>query len=108
MIKLIKYILIGLFFYTSNSYAQSFGYVKGTVTDKSNDEILPGALVTLNKTKGVAADINGVFVISAVAGEYNLACDLLGYTKFTSNIMVKAFDTVFVNIQLGNGNQCII
>ncbi len=107
MIKLIKYILIGLFFYASNSYAQSFGYVKGTVTDKSNDETLPGALVTLNKTKGVAADINGVFVISAVAGEYNLACDLLGYTKFTSNIVVKAFDTVFVNIQLGNGNQLL-
>ena len=107
MIKLIKYILIGLFFYASNSYAQSLGYVKGVVTDKSNHETLPGALVTLNKTKGVATDINGVFVISIDAGDYSLSCDLLGYTKFTTNVVVKALDTVFVNIQLGNGNQLL-
>lgn len=107
MIKLIKYILIGLFFYASNSYAQSLGYVKGVVTDKSNNETLPGALVTLNKTKGVATDINGVFVISIDAGDYSLSCDLLGYTKFTTNVVVKALDTVFVNIQLGNGNQLL-
>jgi outer membrane receptor protein involved in Fe transport len=107
MIKLIKYILIGLFFYATNSFAQSLGYVKGIVTDKSNNESLPGALVTLNKTKGVATDINGVFIISAEVGAYSINCDLLGYTKFTSQVDIKVLDTVFVNIQLGNGNQLL-
>ena len=107
MIKSAKYILTGLFFCGCQLFAQTTGFVKGIVTDKTNSETLPGALITVDKTKGVATDINGVFILSVEAGEHNLACDLLGYSQYTSKITVKAADTLVVNIQLGNGNQLL-
>ena len=107
MIKSAKYILTGLFFCGCQLFAQTTGFIKGLVTDKTNSETLPGALITVDKTKGVATDINGVFILSIEAGEHNLVCDLLGYSKYMSKITVKAADTLVVNIQLGNGNQLL-
>ena len=107
MTKSAKYLLTGLFFYTCQLNSQTTGFVKGIVIDKANAETLPGALVTIDKTKGVATDINGVFILSIEAGEHDLACDLLGYSKYVSKITVKASDTLVVNIQLGNGNQLL-
>ncbi len=51
MIRNVKYILTGAFFYTCQIYAQTLGVVKGVVKDKSNNESLPGAVVVLDKTK---------------------------------------------------------
>ena len=61
MIKNVKYILIGVFFYSCQIYAQTLGVVKGVVKDKANNELLPGAVVVLDKTKGVATDIGHTF-----------------------------------------------
>ena len=83
MIKNVKYILTGVFFYTCEIYAQTLGVVKGVVKDKSNNESLPGAVVVLDKTKGVAADLEGVFYINTTEGSHTLDCDLVGYKKYT-------------------------
>lgn len=105
--KLATFILTGLFFYTYQLHAQTFGYVKGIVSDKTNSETLPGALITIDKTKGIATDINGQFIISIEAGEHDLVCDLLGYNKYISKITLKPNDTLFLNISLSNGNQLL-
>ena len=107
MIKNVKYILTGVFFYTCEIYAQTLGVVKGVVKDKSNNESLPGAVVVLDKTKGVAADLDGVFYINTTEGTHTLDCDLVGYKKYTETITVKGNDTTTVTILLGNGNQLL-
>lgn len=107
MIKSVKYILTGAFFYTCQIYAQTLGVVKGVVKDKSNNETLPGAVVSVDKTKGTSTDINGYFLFSAPEGTYDLVCDLVGYSKFTKSISVKANDTITVDIELTNGNQLL-
>ena len=107
MIKNVKYILTGVFFYTCEIYAQTLGVVKGVVKDKSNNESLPGAVVVLDKTKGVAADLDGVFYISTTEGSHTLECDLVGYKKYSETINVKGNDTTVVNIILNNGNQLL-
>jgi outer membrane cobalamin receptor len=107
MINNIKYILTGAFFYTCQIYAQTVGVVKGVVKDKSNNESLPGAVVVLDKTTGVAADIEGVFYMTTPEGSHTLECDLVGYQKYSQTITVKGNDTTVVNIILGNGNQLL-
>lgn len=107
MIKNIKYILTVLFFYTCQMYAQNLGFVKGVVKDKSNNETLPGTVVVLDKTKGVAAGIDGDFYISTTAGTHTLECELVGYKKYTEIITVKENDTTAINIVLVNGNQML-
>jgi outer membrane cobalamin receptor len=107
MIKNVKYILTGTFFYTCQLYAQTMGVVKGIVKDKSNNETLPGAVVVLDKTQGVAANLEGVFYMTTVEGSHTLDCDLVGYQKYTQTIIVKGNDTTIVDIILGNGNQLL-
>ncbi len=107
MIKNIKYILTGVFFYSCEIYAQTLGVVKGVVKDKANSETLPGAVIVLDKTKGIAADMDGVFYISTTEGNHTLDCDLVGYKKYSETITVKGNDTIVVNIDLGNGNQLL-
>ena len=68
--KLATFILTGLFFYTYQMQAQTFGYVKGIVSDKANSETLPGALITIDKNQGISTDLNGHFIIIKEAGEH--------------------------------------
>ncbi len=83
------------------------GVVKGVVKDKSNNETLPGAVVVLDKTKGVAADVEGVFYMTTTEGSHTLECELVGYQKYAQNITVKGNDTTIIEVVLGNGNQLL-
>ncbi len=107
MIKNVKYILTGVFFYTCEIYAQTLGVVKGVVKDKTNNETLPGAVVVLDKAKGVSADLEGLFYFTTTEGSHTLDCELVGYKKYSETITVKGNDTAVVNINLGNGNQLL-
>ncbi|MCC6182340.1 MAG: TonB-dependent receptor [Bacteroidia bacterium] len=107
MIKSLKFILTGVFFYTCEIYAQTLGVVKGTVKDKSNNEALPGSIVVLDKAKGVSSDINGVFYISTTAGKHQLTCELIGYQKYVTTITVAENDTLNINISLADGNKLL-
>lgn len=107
MIKSTKYILTTVFFYSCHLYAQTIGVVKGVVKDKSNAEYLPGAVVVLDKTKGIPSDINGNFIINCSEGPHTLECELIGYAKYSQSITVKANDTLFVDILLSDGNKLL-
>lgn len=108
MIKTTKYILTACFFYGCQIYAQTIGgVVKGVVKDRSNNESLPGAVVVVNKTKGIPTDVNGNYLLSLTEGAYTLECELVGYTKFSKSITVKANDTLTVDIFLEDGNKLL-
>lgn len=107
MIKTVKYILTGVFFYSCEIYAQTLGVVRGVVKDKSNNETIPGAVVSLNKEKGMATDLEGSYLISVNPGNYILECDLVGYTRFSKQISITANDTLTVNIDLESGNKLL-
>lgn len=106
MIKTAKYLLTGVVLYSFQAYAQT-GFVKGTVKEKASNETLPGAIVTIDKTKGTASDINGQFILQTNEGGHVLECDLVGYAKFSKKIEVKANDTLFITVELGDGNQLL-
>jgi iron complex outermembrane receptor protein len=105
MMKNIKYILTGVFFYTCEIYAQTLGVVKGIVKDKTSNEAIPGAVVVVDKTKGVSADMEGAFYISAAEGSHTIECSFLGYKKYSESITIRGNDTIIVNINLGNENE---
>ena len=110
MINNVKYILTGVFFYTCHIYAQTLGVVKGVVKDKINNEVIPGAVVVLDKTKGIATDIEGSYYMTVAEGSHTLECNFVGYQKHTELITIKANDTLELNIFLGNegsGNQLL-
>ena len=107
MIKTSKYILTTLFFYSCHLYGQTVGVVKGSVKDKASNEPLPGAIIVLDKTKGVPSDINGNFILNSSEGNHNLECELIGYSKFSKNIEVKSNDTLTLEILLEDGNKLL-
>ena len=109
MIKSPKFILIAVFFYSCQLYAQTTGIIKGLVKDKSNGEALPGATVILNKINGVSTDATGAFLLKSQVGSYELSCDLLGYTLHTQTVTVNANDTTVLDIDLDpdKGNQLL-
>ena len=100
MIKTVKYILTGTFLYSCELFAQTLGVVKGTVKDTKTNELLPGAVVVVDKSKGVASDIDGNYFISTTTGEHTIDCELIGYKKFTKTITVAPNDTSVINITL--------
>jgi outer membrane cobalamin receptor len=107
MTRNIKYILTGVFFYSCQLYAQTLGVVKGVIKDKSNNETLPGAVIVFDKTKGVTADVDGVFYFTANEGSHTLSCELVSYKKYEGQVIVKPNDTVTVSILLQDGNQLL-
>ncbi len=110
MIKTIKYILTVLFFYSCLLHGQNTGVVKGIVKDKLTNENLPGATLILDKITGTSTDVNGEFTLKTAEGTYTLVCDMMGYTKFSQLITIKANDTVIVTILINadvSGNQLL-
>lgn len=107
MIKTTKYILTTVFFYSCQLYAQTTGVVKGIVKDKVSQEVLPGAIIVIDKTNGIPSDINGNFIINTSEGNHTLDCELISYSKFSKNITVRANDTITVEILLEDGNKLL-
>ncbi len=107
MKKNINYLLIIFFLYTCQYYAQSIGVIKGIVKDKSTNEPLPGAIIHLNKTIGTISSINGTFSVTTSVGDYKLECDLIGYKKYTENIVINHTDTLTFTILLSDANQLL-
>ncbi len=100
MIKSVKYILTASFLYTCELYAQTLGVVKGVVKDNATNETLPGAVVVVDKTKGIAADVDGNYVLFIANGEHVIECDFVGYKKYTKSINVTTTDTLKFDISL--------
>ena len=98
--KLLLSILILSFF---SLYAQETGTITGRITDKANNEGLPGVNIVLKGTYyGAATDFDGNFRIKSInPGTYNIEVSLIGYktVKFGA-INVERAKTIELNIEL--------
>jgi len=83
------------------SIAQN-GFIKGKVTDVSNNETIPGARVSVDSlNKGAMTDLDGNYFISLQPGRYSLSISYPTYrTGRQAEVVVRSGDTVFVNIVL--------
>src|SRR3989304_6065748 len=98
--KLILSILILSFF---SLYAQETGTITGRITDKANNEGLPGVNIVLKGTYyGAATDFDGNFRIKSInPGTYNIEVSLIGYktVKFGA-INVERAKMTELNVEL--------
>lgn len=85
------------------SFAQK-GALKGLVTDQKTKEPLVGATIMLEgTTKGIITDFDGIYELKNIdPGTYTVRCSFISYeTKSFPNIVVKAGQTVELNVALG-------
>ncbi len=90
-----------------NFLAQDNGFVKGTVSDKSNKEVLPGSIIAIDSKNGTSSDFEGKYFITAAAGTYTIECSLLGYKTQKQTITITANDTLKLNFILSDANNLL-
>ncbi|MCB0819042.1 MAG: TonB-dependent receptor [Bacteroidetes bacterium] len=88
-------LLLGL---AVSSAAQST--VKGIVTDAASGETLIGASLIYAPGKGAATDIDGKYALVLDAGEYTIACSILGYKSQSRTIVLKENQELELNFAL--------
>ncbi len=82
-------------------FAAGNGIIQGKVTDKQTGEVLPDAIVMVQKTSfGASADVNGKYSIVVPAGNYTLIARYLGYQSVTRDVQVKEGETITENFEL--------
>jgi iron complex outermembrane receptor protein len=80
-------------------------FIKGKVTDKRTKEDLIGANVILEDGKGAAVDYKGTYSIKASEGEHIVTFKFIGYEEEVRKVTLTEGETVFLNIELSEGNQ---
>jgi len=81
-----------LFFCPLGIFAQS---LRGTVTDSSSHQTIPGAIVYIPQLKlGTQTDINGNYKIAPLPnGTYDVEVEILGYATVTKQVTIKGHVT---------------
>lgn len=94
-------------FYTlfTLSIISQTAYINGKVTDKKTKEDLIGANVILENGKGAAVDFNGTYSIKTTEGEHIVTFKFIGYEDEVRKVMITEGETVFLNVELSEGNQ---
>ncbi len=79
--------------------SQGIGTLKGTLTDKSNNnEPLPFANILIKNTKiGVTTDFDGNYSLSVPAGSYTVSYSYLGYVTVEKAFTIKNGETIIIN-----------
>jgi outer membrane receptor protein involved in Fe transport len=97
---------IGIVLIAGSAYAQTTGFLQGTVTD-SEEMALPGVSVTIESPKmqgsrATVTDVNGLFRFPAVPpGEYTVTANLSGFgTVRQEDVDVDLGRTVTLNITM--------
>ncbi len=99
----IKYILSLLFIFTSISYSDSTGVVKGKIIDIDNQLPLMGANIVIKSTSmGGISDDKGYFSIEKIpAGNYTITFSYIGYkTEYLIDVWVRPHAYDFLNVEL--------
>ena len=110
-IKRYYYVLVFFLLSSQYSYSQGDAVISGRVFDKTTQEPLPYATVTLNNradsklVTGILTNDMGRFTISGVPqGEYYLNCSYVGYRQQKVEILVgtlnKTFDAGRIELEL--------
>lgn len=85
-------------------FSQS-AYIKGKVTDKNTKEDLIGANVILEDGKGAAVDFNGTYSLKTTEGEHIVTFKFIGYEEEVRKVNITEGETIFLNVELTEGNQ---
>ncbi|UCE17581.1 MAG: TonB-dependent receptor [Gemmatimonadota bacterium] len=94
--------IVALFVFTTATFAQDFGTVRGRIHDAHTGDPLPNANVVLGGTKqGAVSGAQGLFTINRVPpGEYRLQATYVGYEADVRTITVTSDEDVFVHFDL--------
>ncbi|RDB06938.1 TonB-dependent receptor [Runella aurantiaca] len=87
-----------LVFFWSNCFAQRV-FVKGKVIEKESGEAVVGAIVYLeNKSQGTTTDQYGHFVLSGLAGSFDIICSYPGYDRFSLSTILKRDTSLIIDL----------
>ena len=106
MSKTLPLLFLLIFSAIINASAQNLTQtIRGTITDKQSQALLPGVTITLpgtNPIKGSVTDADGKFKITDVApGRYDVKVTFLGYMEvFLGNVPVTSGKEVILDIAL--------
>ncbi|UCG28873.1 MAG: TonB-dependent receptor, partial [Bacteroidales bacterium] len=80
--------------------SQPVSVIRGKVTDRTTGESLVGATIMINDTTGISSGMNGDYLLNVYPGTYTLTSQFIGYHPFKTQINIKPYDTVRLNIKL--------
>jgi hypothetical protein len=81
--------------------AQTYGEVKGTVTDAADGTPIPGVTVVVNGTNfGTATDADGAYERRLPAGRYALRFSSVGYETRIDSVVVRDGETTRLDVAL--------
>lgn len=91
---------------SSLSFSQN-GIIKGTITDKNTQELIPFANVLVEGTTfGATTDFDGNYRIELPTGTYSLVISFVGYqTERKFNIELNSGNAQIVNVELAPGQE---
>jgi hypothetical protein len=75
---------------------QDFGRVAGRVLDAMTNRPIPNALVSVGSLYTARADVNGGFVLRAVAGDQTVTARAAGYSTATADTTIPKDQTVSI------------
>lgn len=106
-----KHFLLFIFSLLSSTFilAQQKGFLKGTIVDKTTNETLIGATITIENTNiGTVTDIDGNFGLEVVPGEHNFVVSYVGYqSQNFKAIRVQPNETVTLNVELSTAQNVL-
>jgi outer membrane cobalamin receptor len=81
--------------------------VKGKVNDKLTGDGLIGVAIIADSRTGAVSDINGNYSLTLSEGKHALEFRLLGYTSVNNNPVLKAGDTLILNITMATSARAL-
>ncbi|MEZ4720955.1 MAG: TonB-dependent receptor [Flavobacteriales bacterium] len=88
----------------------SNGVVKGTVTEQTAESAVPvpfANVYLLGTQTGTSTDFDGNFEFKATPGQYKLVVSSIGIKPDTIDLIVKAGETVTMNVEVGTNSQML-
>jgi len=74
--------------------------LKGTVSDAETGLTLPGVNVVVNKTTGVATDVDGNYSLTLEKGTHSIAFRFVGYTEEIRIVNLKEGETLVLDMKM--------
>ncbi len=102
-----NFILFSLMLSSFFGMAQNKGIIRGNVKDKNTQEVIIGAVVSVEGTAyGAATDTAGNYKITLPVGAYRLKATTIGYTSlFKENIQVSSGNAQTLNFELEDASS---
>ncbi len=87
-------------FFISNFLFSQQSVIKGVVTDAETGITLPGVNVIVDKTGGVASDVDGKYSLPISKGAHTIVFKFVGYNDETRTVNIKDGETLIVDVKM--------